>query len=381
MRNLMISVVLVIIILITIVNAGTMDWGNIVVSFPYIANDSSGWWTSMNDGSGWRPDGWAYGGGLEGIDPGPVNNALDWNPALDPTCPIDSTDTTYFGWYFRTYILKFKMVGGNIVPESIRVWIGPGPNDSSAKFQSSNTLYAWHAPSPLEAQRLDGGLMFSVMQLLLHTDNFKAPGTGIAGPEAQFDEYDSLYVYIEDRWGKFSANKWHGPPDPFCPNADSAQRWSYAISWSSYPGASVDITNPNDQCTYPGIYGGGPPLGVWYLRYYSGGIVDTCIPAEVHETHAKPPKYPVLFENSPNPFNTATDIKFSLPEPAYVKLEVTDVLGKHVITLVDEQKSAGTHTVRWNATDEKQKTVPSGVYFYELKVGDWSDKRKMTLVK
>jgi len=94
------------------------------------------------------------------------------------------------------------------------------------------------------------------------------------------------------------------------------------------------------------------------------------------------PKMPTLGQNNPNPFNAVTDINFNLPANSYVKLEVTDVLGKHVATLIDGTKAAGSHVARWEGKTDNGSDCASGVYFYKLSVGDnFADKKKMTLVK
>ncbi|MCD6595250.1 T9SS type A sorting domain-containing protein, partial [bacterium] len=91
---------------------------------------------------------------------------------------------------------------------------------------------------------------------------------------------------------------------------------------------------------------------------------------------------PTLFQNSPNPFNAATDIEFSIPQSENVKLVVTDVLGKRVKTLYNGTMAQGNHSIRWDSKDEKGNIVSSGVYFYKLTVGDnFVDKKKMTLIK
>ena len=83
-----------------------------------------------------------------------------------------------------------------------------------------------------------------------------------------------------------------------------------------------------------------------------------------------------LRQNYPNPFNPSTTIRFDLPETSDVRLEVFDMLGRRVTTLVDEQRSAGSHTVRFDATG-----LTSGLYIYRIIVGEHEITRKMTLVK
>ena len=83
-----------------------------------------------------------------------------------------------------------------------------------------------------------------------------------------------------------------------------------------------------------------------------------------------------LAQNYPNPFNPTTKIKFSLPENTSVKLRVFNILGKEVETLVNSRLNAGTYEVNFNASK-----LSSGVYFYKLEAGSFTDIKKMVLVK
>ncbi|MFN3134725.1 MAG: T9SS type A sorting domain-containing protein [Candidatus Kryptonium sp.] len=88
------------------------------------------------------------------------------------------------------------------------------------------------------------------------------------------------------------------------------------------------------------------------------------------------PKEFSLYQNYPNPFNPGTTIEFDIPEFTDVKLEVYDVLGRKVRTLVDERLGAGRYRVRFDAFD-----LPSGVYFYVLSANKFTSVKKMVLVK
>jgi len=88
-----------------------------------------------------------------------------------------------------------------------------------------------------------------------------------------------------------------------------------------------------------------------------------------------------LFQNAPNPFNPKTTIAFSLAEPNDVRLEIYDVAGRRVTTLVDERLSAGEHRVEWNGVGATGDRVASGVYFYKLTAGRENVSRKMVLLK
>ena len=88
----------------------------------------------------------------------------------------------------------------------------------------------------------------------------------------------------------------------------------------------------------------------------------------------------VLLQNYPNPFNPTTNIKYSIPfgtaHDLFVQLKVYDVNGKEIETLVNENQIAGSYSVSFNAAN-----YPSGVYFYKLDAGNFSETRKMLLVK
>lgn len=88
-----------------------------------------------------------------------------------------------------------------------------------------------------------------------------------------------------------------------------------------------------------------------------------------------------LSQNVPNPFNPSTQIHFALPKDAQVNLSVYNVLGQHVTTLVDDFMRAGRQTILWDGADASGTTVASGVYFYKLRAGDFSDTKKMLLLK
>lgn len=83
-----------------------------------------------------------------------------------------------------------------------------------------------------------------------------------------------------------------------------------------------------------------------------------------------------LSQNYPNPFNPSTEISYNLPKPCFVTLKIYDILGRETMTLINEKKSAGTYKVNFNALGLK-----SGVYFYELKAGEFCEKKKMILLK
>ena len=83
-----------------------------------------------------------------------------------------------------------------------------------------------------------------------------------------------------------------------------------------------------------------------------------------------------LEQNFPNPFNPSTTISWQLAEGSDATLKVYDILGREIATLVNEYKSAGKYETEFNATN-----LPSGVYFYQLKAGEFISAKKMILLK
>jgi len=105
-----------------------------------------------------------------------------------------------------------------------------------------------------------------------------------------------------------------------------------------------------------GAYGGGE------------GYVD------IEEIPSILPEKIFLFQNYSNPFNAQTIIQYNLPSASHVSIDIYNILGRRVETLIDKQQQAGCHQVVWNADDKT-----SGVYFYKLQAGDYIETKKMLL--
>lgn len=88
-----------------------------------------------------------------------------------------------------------------------------------------------------------------------------------------------------------------------------------------------------------------------------------------------------LSQNYPNPFNPTTRIEFSLAKSGFVSLNVYDILGKRVRTLVSGDLSSGYRSVLWDGKNEQGEEVASGIYFYRIKAGEFAESKKMILMK
>ena len=98
-------------------------------------------------------------------------------------------------------------------------------------------------------------------------------------------------------------------------------------------------------------------------------------PTLISENTITPDKFN-LSQNYPNPFNPTTKINYELRITNYVLLKVFDVLGNEVAALVNEKQNAGSYSIEFNGAD-----LPSGIYFYKLEAGDFSDTKRMILLK
>ncbi|MCU7490909.1 MAG: T9SS type A sorting domain-containing protein [Ignavibacteria bacterium] len=103
---------------------------------------------------------------------------------------------------------------------------------------------------------------------------------------------------------------------------------------------------------------------------------DGVILTDVKKDNASLPESFSLSQNYPNPFNPSTTINYSIPESRMVTLKVYDMLGKEVSTLLNEYKTAGNHSVQFNAS-----SLPSGIYIYTIQAGAFRDSKKLMLLK
>lgn len=88
-----------------------------------------------------------------------------------------------------------------------------------------------------------------------------------------------------------------------------------------------------------------------------------------------------LKQNFSNPFKSSTTIRYHLPIPSHIVLQIYDVEGRKIKTIVNGQQDAGNHTVKWDGCDEAGRHVASGTYFYEIRAGDATQNRKMIMLK
>ncbi len=112
--------------------------------------------------------------------------------------------------------------------------------------------------------------------------------------------------------------------------------------------------------------------------YFCKGYLNGITPVTDHPVPAVEPFYA---KNYPNPFNPSTTIEFNLPVQVDTKLEIFNIKGQRVTTLLNNKMEKGLHKVVWNGTNSAKKSVGSGIYFYKLEAGNNIKMQKLLLLK
>jgi len=164
-----------------------------------------------------------------------------------------------------------------------------------------------------------------------------------------------------------------GNPEIYYKNSTDA-----GINWNQ----DSRLTNDSANSFYPSIFAVNSVLHVlWFDNrdendevYYKRNPTGNSI--GIHIVGSEIPMWFSLYQNYPNPFNPSTKIKFALPTSSFTNLAIYDMLGREIETLVHEQLNAGTYEVDWDGDK-----FSSGVYYFQITAGDFTETKKMILVK
>lgn len=174
---------------------------------------------------------------------------------------------------------------------------------------------------------------------------------------------DSAFVQISvegDPWQNISPN--------FGPNSD----WSpYAIPLSSFANSTVRFAFYFSSNTSSEARG-------WYIDDIR---FDGLVSVKDRASEPNLIKSLTLHQNFPNPFNPETVILYELPQTSQVEVVIFNLLGERIRTLVNQRQTAGQHRLHWDGRNEFGMPVPSGVYLYRLRAGEFVQTRKMILMQ
>jgi len=316
-------------------------------------------------------------------------------------------------WNFNSPLNITDFVGGEPPhSDSVRAY-----NDVSAIFDYDGHL---HVAYVVVGFWFEGGeVMTTWGSMIYHWDEFNDTHTIITGNiyaegnpgYANESIYCLPNLGIDPVTGNLYCT-WVGFPDPAdtadngylngeifaAGSADGGITWGTPVNLTntSTPGASAgNCLSENFSSLAPVV---NDTLHVLYEEDKYAGQADFAVPSTVTQNPLRYMRIPAsmvppggssvseagnhlpqtfpLAQNYPNPFNPSTNIEFSLSEPAHVSLTIFNINGREVALLVDESMPQGSHSVRWNAQN-----LPSGIYFYRLSAGGFSQTRKMLLLK
>ena len=141
---------------------------------------------------------------------------------------------------------------------------------------------------------------------------------------------------------------------------------TFYLGLANLPGTSMDPELLNVVCGYPDE---------------DNAITVSTSALGVDDNESIPNQF-ALHQNYPNPFNPSTQISFDIPDGGeYIMLNIYNILGQNVSTLVNGVMNPGRYTMDWNATDEIGNPVASGIYFYELRSESFTARKKMLLIR
>jgi len=200
-------------------------------------------------------------------------------------------------------------------------------------------------------------------QILRSVDSFDSYGTVL---ESMFSDNGTEIIILDNALGGLTR---------FHYSLDSGQTWelsNFTINFRYFNSAPRTYSDSLHICY--NVNWVGP---VHYLRLDKSEIIWQ---TNIEDNEMNDNKLTDL-GNHPNPFNTFTTIQYSAPDNGNVRISIFDIAGRLVITLLDGESGAGPQSVFWNGQNSAGEDVTSGIYYYRIEAGDYSDYKKMILLK
>ena len=270
---------------------------------------------------------------------------------------------------------KYTLTYGRVevrakLPEGVGTWpaiwmLGKNINEPGAYWQTQGYgTTPWPQCGEVDIMEHWGGNQ-NYVQSALHTPSsyggtLNHGGQTIPNSSTQFNKY-SLEWTPEQMI--FSVNDI--VHYTYYPSIQNSETWPFDSEQYLLLNIAIEssITSSFDQ----GI------MEIDYVRIYEPSTLSS-------QTQTTPLNFS-LHQNYPNPFNPVTSLRYDLPEYGLVNITIYDMMGRIVKTLVNSSQTAGYKSIKWNATNDRNEPVSSGLYLYSIQAGEFRQTKKMVLLK
>ena len=258
----------------------------------------------------------------------------------------------------------------------LKFYVGNKYVDSDSTNSSGIASAAYYIPMPSDSVNYSITAFFesdsifssqistSFLTVLKHTTNLSLEvisdsiGQSLM-LKASLTDSDSIGSRISNREVEFFVNNKYVDSDST--NSSGVASISYSIP------ASSDSVNLSIKASFTG--------NAAYEKSEGTGTYNNKVVGIEKNQNELPTKF-AMFQNYPNPFNPASTIRYDIPKNSFVKIIVYDILGREIKILLNEEKSPGSYEINFDAKD-----LASGIYFYAINAGEFSQSRKMILLK
>lgn len=267
-------------------------------------------------------------------------------------------DTTGHAWNNLEQMLYTYDPGGNQISLLTQLWSG-----SWVDLTSTNSTYD-----------ANNHLTQSITQLL-----FPGPATTTAKINNTYDVDGKLTISRDSSWGGFPVPSLAGV---------SADTFKYTGNNNTQTVHNIVLPTPSLSRSNYAYDANGNRIedvsqdwsgSAWVNDRRTANVFQAGLAVKIQNVDL--PKTFDISQNYPNPFNPSTTIRYSLQRTSQVEIAVFNLLGEKVRTLEEGEQRPGEYLTTWDGTDQQGKSVASGVYFYRIKAGDFTDTRKMVLMK
>jgi hypothetical protein len=257
---------------------------------------------------------------------------------------------------------------------SVALAYSSGPPDQKTGAPGEGTCHDCHTSFPINSGNgsfsIEGPATFEAGQTYQISVHLADPGQARWGFEftplnqGTIQITDATHTQQHSTGGNVYVK--HTTAGTYAGNQNGPTTWTFNWTAPASPPAQITFYAAGNAANNNSNNSGDYIYTTSFTSNYNTGIDD-----DVAQTPDA-----IALGNYPNPFNARTTIEFDLNEPAHARLEIYDINGRLLSTLVDEQMPAGHHQVNWNASD-----LTSGVYFYRLDTGSAAMSRRMLLLK